>query len=696
MTLEALAAGCVEGMFSPGKMKDDVRVLLYIFVGCLVGASPPSLMSREAGRLVMGAKSDIFIITIDTLRADHVGCYGAKSVLTPALDSLAAQGVRFANAFTPSPITNASHASILTGLIPTHHGVGNLGVALGPDVPTLPDVLKASGYSTAAFIGSVILDSTGLARGFDRGFDSYDNFPASIPKTASRYVRLERRGMEVERRAEAWVLRHAQVRPKFVWVHFYDPHDPYDPPEPYRTKYAHSLYDGEIAYTDSALRRFVDFLKRQKLYQSSLLVVVGDHGEGLGEHGEATHGIFLYDSTTHVPLILKLPKAASATPAEDEPHGVVVAAQVRTIDIFPTVLDIESIPYGRSLDGASLRPLWVTEQPQTATAHGAPSGPGLSDRVAFGETDYPLALGWAALRSVRTHTEKYIEAPRAEFYDLRTDPGEARNIYDPRTPGVQRLQAQLADLRKTAGTSNASAATLEPVEIEEPGALGAPGSGAPPTPTPQASPLPDPKDKIQLHNLIHNSMLAVEDGDLAGARHNLIVALNLDSQSAVVLAKLGELELRLGHYTTAADLLGRALNLTPEDANVVLAEARARYASGDVEAARSRLEGSENALVGNYDAAYLLGKIDCELKDWDSAEDQLRAAIILDPARPEAYIELGRVYLTQRKTAEALKHLRRARRLAPGSQEVSSLLSEAHWQDGRGSAAKSGHNLPSQ
>ena len=243
---------------------------------------------------------DVFLITIDTLRADHVHCYGYDRIETPALDLLAKQGIRFTQAFTPSPITNSSHTSILTGLLPSSHGVSDFGVPLAATHPTLAELLAKRGYRTAAFIGSVILDSKNLAPGLDRGFDFYDNF-LERTATESRWGRLERRGMEVEQHAESWLNAHPSGS-HFVWVHFYDPHDPYEPPPPYSELYKDRLYDGEIAYADSALGRLVAFLKNKGWYDGALIVVVGDHGEGLGEHHEDTHGIFLYDSTTHVQI----------------------------------------------------------------------------------------------------------------------------------------------------------------------------------------------------------------------------------------------------------------------------------------------------------------------------------------------------------------------------------------------------------
>ena len=383
---------------------------------CAAASSPPTK-----------PPPDIFLVTIDTLRADHVRCYGYNDVATPALDALAKDGVRFTQAFTPSPITNTSHASILTGLLPGSHGVTDFAVPLSPTHPTVAELLKPQKYRTAAFIGAVILDSKTLAPGFDRGFDFYDNFPEH-PSTKSRWGRVERRGMDVVAHAEKWLTAHP-AGPHFVWVHLYDPHDPYEPPPPYSQIYKDHLYDGEIAYADSALAHFVAYLKSTGRYRDSIIVIVGDHGEGLGEHHEDTHGIFLYDSTTHVPLIVKLPAGSRA--------GATVTAQVRTVDVVPTLLELAGAPAAQRADGESLQPYLA----------GKNDNDNDKDRPAFGETDYPLRFGWAALRSVRSGGFKFIEAPRPELYDLQADKGELTNRYEPGAANVRESRTMLAEIR---------------------------------------------------------------------------------------------------------------------------------------------------------------------------------------------------------------------------------------------------------
>src|SRR5437899_866908 len=435
---------------------------------------------------------DIYLVTIDTLRAVHVHCYGYERVQTPALDALAKDGIRFAQAFTPSPITNTSHTTILTGLLPSSHGVTDFAVPLAAVHPTWAELLKKKGYHTAAFIGAVILDSKSLAPGLDRGFDFYDNFPEH-PLTKSRFGRVERRGMDVVQHAESWMNAHP-AGPHFVWVHLYDPHDPYEPPPPYSQTYKDHLYDGEIAYADSALANFLAYLKKLGRYENSVIVVVGDHGEGLGEHHEDTHGIFLYDSTTHVPLIVKLPSWSNA--------AKVVDAQVRTTDILHTVLDLLHVPVPEQLDGESLKPYF--------------DGENSTSRTAFGETDYPLRFGWAPLRSVRAEGFKFIEAPKPELYDLHKDPGELKNEYGPTSEMVQKGRKLLTDLRaKKPPAAAGSAATASPGAANQLQAL---GYVAETSSTNAPSGLPDPKDKIEEQNLLHTAMIASEDERPAEAR----------------------------------------------------------------------------------------------------------------------------------------------------------------------------------
>jgi len=633
--------------------------IFFILVCCLL-----ALGSGAAGEPTPDktSRQDVFLITIDTLRADHVHCYGYDRVQTPSLDQLAKQGIRFTQAFTPSPITNSSHASILTGLLPSSHGVSDFGIPLAASHLTLAEMLKKRGYRTAAFIGAVILDSKALAPGFDRGFEFYDNFPAQS-ETKSRWGRLERRGMEVVQHAETWLTAHP-AGPHFVWVHLYDPHDPYEPPPPYSETYKDRPYDGEIAYADSALGHFLAYLKKQGWYEGSLIVVVGDHGEGLGEHHEDTHGIFLYDSTTHVPLLVKLP--------EEREAGRTVEAQVRTTDIMPSILEVLGVPAPASLDGESLGPFLA--------------GTGGPPRTAFGETEYPLRFGWAPLRSVRKEGLKFIEAPKPELYDLRADPGELRNNYAPWDGAVQKLRKVLGELNaKSQAPAKTSPATVSAGTIDELHALGylGPADAGSATDVPEPSLLPDPKDKIEEQNLLHTAMMASEDGKTDKARAALEKVLQLDERSVLALSQLGRLEMSSENYAKAAGYLRRAHDARPDDAAAAFEYGRALELSGDFPGARDALQASLKLNPNQFAARLSLGRVYLSLNDLKEAEDQLEAAVLSQPGSAEAQIGLAKALVRQKKFADAVELLEPIAGSSNNDPEMLQLLSEAYAGLGR-------------
>jgi arylsulfatase A-like enzyme/Flp pilus assembly protein TadD len=609
---------------------------------------------------------DVFLVTIDTLRADHVHCYGYENIETPALDGLAKDGIRFAQAFTPSPITNTSHATILTGLLPSTHGVTDFAVPLSPTHPTWAELLLQRSYHTAAFIGAVILDSKTLAPGLDRGFDFYDNFPEHS-NTKSRWGRVERRGMDVVERAEAWLSAHPEG-PHFVWVHLYDPHDPYEPPAPYSQIYKGHLYDGEIAYADSALANFIAFLKKHGWYENSVIIVTGDHGEGLGDHHEETHGIFLYDSTTHVPLILKLPREAAS-------KVKVVDAQVRTTDILPTVLDLVGAPAPKRLDGESLKPYFA--------------GADVAPRIAFGETDYPLRFGWAPLRSVRADGLKFIEAPRPEFYDLRTDAAELDNKYEPWNAQIQKFRGMLADLREKAPPAPSPGVVVEGTvdELKALGYLGRADAGSA-TNVPVPSLLPDPKDKIQEQNLLHSAMMASEDDRQEEARESLKKVLQLDPESPTALRQIGELELKAGDDAGAAKHLKGAVEARPDDATAAFYEGQALERTHDLAGARDALETSLKLMPLQFQARLLLGQVYLALRNPGNAEDQMEAALLLKPDSVEAQLGVAKAQIAAGNFTGAVKQLGPLAKSQPSNSEVFQLLAQAYLGLGKKAEAQ--------
>src|SRR5882762_965366 len=372
------------------------RIFFFLIV---VSAAPAAAQTPEK------SPPNVVLITIDTLRADHLGCYGYQKIKTPNIDGLAADGARFTRAFTAVPVTLPSHTVMLTGTYPMLSGMHDFSAnKLSPQQPTLATVLKQSGYATGAVVGSAVLDSRfGLNHGFDF---YYDHFDFSRLEEAN-LDEMERPGNVVADQALEWLAKNSQKK-FFLWMHLYDPHYPYHPPEPYSREYADRPYDGEIAFADEQVGRLLRFLKDKGLYQNTVIVLSGDHGESLGEHGEKTHGFFIYNATMHVPLIIHLPGKSAAQ---------VVESIVSLVDLMPTVLQAAGLNIPSQVQGRSLLPLMVRRKAEES-------------RNLYAETFLPrLHFNWSELRAVETERYQFIDAPKPELYDLSKDPGETQNLY---------------------------------------------------------------------------------------------------------------------------------------------------------------------------------------------------------------------------------------------------------------------------
>lgn len=442
-------------------------------------AMVPLSCHRGERALELGSlrNANVLLVSLDTTRADRIGCYGYSSAQTPNLDALAREGILFEHCITPTAYTLPSHSSIMTGLYPPHHGVRLNGAsALGDSQETLAERLSASGYRTGAFVGAFVLDGRwGLAQGFSH----YDDEFKLGPDQRLDLARVQRPADQVVDAALQW-LQQDDTRPFFAWVHLYDPHVPYEPPEPFRSRFASggpsSLYDGEIAFADSQVGRLLEFIDQRGLKKSTVVVIVGDHGEGLGSHGEDEHGYYIYDYAVRVPLLMRLPRSA----------GSRIAEQVRTIDIFPTVLDLVTSERPRQIQGESLL--------------GLINGDGAErPRYAYSESmAVNLQYGWSALYSLRTNEYKFIEAPRSELYDLRQDPGESQNRLDSLRRVALQLRTELQKIREEAARQEPKAeeANLDQETMRMLASLGYVGGTS--TRTRADEDLADPKDKIHL------------------------------------------------------------------------------------------------------------------------------------------------------------------------------------------------------
>jgi arylsulfatase A-like enzyme len=435
----------------------------------------------------------LVLVTIDTLRADRLGCYGSTIGATPRLDRIASEGARALDASAQVPLTRPSHVCLLTGLLPAEHGIrDNISPALDPGVPLLAETLHAAGFRTAGFVSSIVLShQSGLHRGFDVYSDHFD-----VDEDDARFLNtIQRRGDGPTAEAVAWLAKEAPSGARlFAWLHLYDPHDPYDPPEPYASRYAGRPYDGEVAYADELVGRLDDELTRLGLRDSTLLVVTSDHGEGLGEHGEEVHGYFVYQTTLRVPLLIRGPGIAP---------GGRIGGLARSVDVVPTVHELLGTTAPATLAGRSL-------------AAAARSGAAPTEEAAYAESLTPLLhYGWSDLRTLRDGRYKYILAPRPELYDLQEDPGELRNL-EPRQPSrAAALRGAL--LARIRGEQAASRTLSVPPDVlEKLGALGYVGAGGGGVPTGA-----DPKDKLReyqsINALVREGLVRLRENDFAGS-----------------------------------------------------------------------------------------------------------------------------------------------------------------------------------
>ena len=440
--------------------------------------APTALKGRTKSlshRVERGAAGgyNVLLVTLDTVRADRLGCYGHQSAETPTLDSLVESGVRFDHAVASVPITLPSHATILTGLSPLNHGVHDNGRhRLADEHVTLAEILSSRGYDTAAFIGCFVLDAR---FGLDQGFGVYDFEVSEEGHRPEMPDFNERSAGDVTDAAVGWLDRRASSgtdAPFFAWVHYFDPHLPYRSPYQRLTRFASRPYDAEIAYVDAELLRLLNKLDEIEERGRTLVIVAGDHGESLGEHGEPTHGMLVYESTVRVPLILSCASLFDgAYHVEDRVVGLT--------DIRPTVEDLLGIDSKPPVDGRSLFSPDVNE-----------------DRAIYVETEMPLSLaGWSPLRGLRTHEHKYILAPERELYNLTSDPLESHNIYAPGDPVVVTLESRLSALMSAADADTDSDRSLTDEEIERLGSLGYVQSNA----TRAEGALADPKAMMSVY-----------------------------------------------------------------------------------------------------------------------------------------------------------------------------------------------------
>ena len=628
---------------------------------------------------------NVLLFTLDTTRADHIGCYGDSDARTPNIDRLAAEGVRFSNATAQAPLTLPSHSSIFTGTYPFLHGVrDNGGFYLGPEKTTLAELLKQKGRATSAFVGAFVLDSRwGLNQGFDHYFDNFDF--AKYKKISLDSV--QREGGEVVKAFFEWFQSNGD-RPFFSWIHFYDPHTPYEPPEPYKSEHSGrpwGLYDGEIAYVDSLVGKVLESLREKGVLDRTIIVVAADHGESLGEHGESSHAFFIYDATVSVPLIIKVPSSKW--------KAKVIDAQVENVDIMPTILDLLGVAVPNEVQGRSLVPLLA----------GSRAG---AERMAYSESYYPrYHYGWSELKSLRTARYQYIQAPRPELYDIVSDPGERTNIFGPNSSQAERFIREMKRIEERSPVpETGSEAPRQPDDdtLAKLKALGYVGGFTSSAKLNRSSGLADPKDKILLYNKLKQAEgasadreydealrligeVVAEDPGIMEARQvrgNIYMeldrpqealeecraALEIDPEYEAAIFTMAQAYRKLGRLDEAAAGFQRLIQMDPKDPKPYLNLGEISIDAGDFDAAVSHLEKAVAADPEHSAVAHnLLGSAYLEKKMLEPAEREIRTSLEMRPQMPDAHYNLGLLYEEKGDLRRAAEEYRKEIEIHPAA-----------------------------
>jgi len=610
---------------------------------------------HEPERAIVAPRdANVLLITLDTTRADHLSCYakaagvnsgpataglkpgatssGKSYARTPRLDALAARGVLFLHATAQVPLTLPSHACIMTGAYPPVHGLRDMGgFVLDKSHPTIASLTQAAGFQTAAFVGS-----RAVARrfGLSHGFDTYDDDMG--PQTEEGKlpgVFPERRASVVTDRALDWLKQNAQ-RKFLLWAHYYDPHQPYDPPEPYKREYAKSLYDGEIAYMDEQVGRLLDGLDQLGLTSRTLVIAVGDHGESLGEHGEATHGIFLYDATLHIPLIVAGP---------DVPRGKMIDDQVRSIDIHPTVTEFLHLPPSPEAQGVSLWPL---------IQHGTH----VRSDYSYGETLYPRTnMGWSELRAMRTDGWKFILAPHSELYDLHRDPGELQNLIAQHPTQAGQFEKLVWKTAGTQGkTENLTTVPLDEQTRRELASLGYVSGGAS-SEVQLGSAAADPKNQIPVLKIIERVEDFLNAHDNARAAQTMEQVVRLDPGNARARVDLAAAYERAGQFERAAEVYQNAIKLHMLTDIVYSRLGKLYLRLHKLDKAVDAMTNAREINPANLDNLRNLGTAQLQLGHVDEAERAFKAILLQNDHHSAAYNGLGLVAI-QRGDADAARH----------------------------------------
>jgi choline-sulfatase len=635
-----------------------------VFIAALIAAFLPSSVGVSAD----AAKQppSIILVTMDTTRADRMGFLGSDRGLTPNLDALARESVVFTRAYSQVPLTTPSHAVLLTGTYPQFNHIEDLGASLSKDLPYLPEILQGRGYHTGAFVGSYVLDPAGTAPGFDRGFDVYDAHFHERQPGEDRYHSVERRAAEVLSHAMIWLSRQPPG-PFFIWIHFYDPHDPYDPPEPFKTRYASQPYDGEISYTDWVIGGLVDVLRKHDLYNNTVIAIAADHGEAFGEHGEQRHGMFLYDETIHVPLLLKLPDHRFA--------GKRVEDRVALVDVAPTLLDTAGVAVPAAMQGHSLVPQFDKDR----NHHDPPTG----DAAVYSQSNYARAFGWSGLSSWRTSNYLYVKAPKRELYDQKSDPAAHRNLAAANPAVADTLDFKLTKFQQETSSAPSASATLDPVQAEKLRALGYMPSDPAVGATQPAKTLIDPKDKIEVANQFHRAAVDFEEDRDDEGISTLRDLLQREPGMTGVSMELGRALYREQRYPEALPYYRSAAEKMPDSSAAHYELALTLVKTKDWDAALPEARTAARLASDSAQVHYFLGMVELHLKHLPEATAEILRSLEIDPNHFAANLKYGEMLLIEGHPDEALPRLQRASEVDPNSAEAHKYLADTYHQLGK-------------
>jgi len=638
---------------------DSRRVSRVVWILVLLSAGLVSACSRSRP-----AVRNVLLISIDTLRADHVSAYGFPRPTTPNIDAVAREGVLFRNVHTPVPMTLPAHVSMLTGTLPPTHGLRDNLLNRLPDASlTLAEMLKPRGFTTGAIVSTFVLDRR---FGTSQGFDTYDDRFQAVHKIGDL---SERKGDETTRLARDWLDEHKEQR-FFLFVHFYDPHEPYEPPEPFASKWSARPYEGEVAFADYCVGQVLEKLRQLGLYDDTLIVITGDHGEMLGEHGELNHGFFIYEGALRVPLVMRLPRAPAASRPVDVP--------VSLIDIAPTIVSLVGAPVPKEVQGMDLSP-WLT-------GRGAAGGA----RPLYAETVTPTRYyGATSLLGVIVDGWKYIETTRPELYDLRSDPAEAVNLLEREPARADALGRTLFGILAAAGRAPGPApesAALDEASRQRLAALGYLGRGGDVSSRGFDRSKEDAKDLIAFFRKDQRLNKLVEDKKYPEARALCEEMLRQRPGFADCHLQMSKIAAAEGNLDAALTAARKAVAVGPKNERAHVQLAALLKERGDVDGAIAQLRQALALEPNAPDTRMLLGRALAEKGRLDEAASLLGRAATVEPESAAAATQLGFVLAKQGKLDEAILSYRRALALDPGSAEAhaylgSALASRAQWDE---------------